>query len=120
MRVGVTGKLVVKMNIPVAVRNATTHECATREIRPYRVIVSVRATVPPDRAQAAPATGDHRRPGLRAGAAFPFRSPPSLLGSIYYNAFLHTECHNMEINLTNRNRLTTGPSRGGWRSHSKA
>ena len=25
MRVGVTGKLVVKMNIPVAVRNATTH-----------------------------------------------------------------------------------------------
>ena len=24
MRVGVTGKLVVKMNIPVAVRNATT------------------------------------------------------------------------------------------------
>ena len=28
MRVGVTGKLVVKMNIPVAVRNATTR-CAS-------------------------------------------------------------------------------------------
>ena len=27
MRVGVTGKLVVKMNIPVAVRNATTLKC---------------------------------------------------------------------------------------------
>ena len=28
MRVGVTGKLVVKMNIPVAVRNATTLHAA--------------------------------------------------------------------------------------------
>ena len=32
MRVGVTGKLVVKMNIPVAVRNATTQ----RAIKPGR------------------------------------------------------------------------------------
>ena len=32
MRVGVTGKLVVKMNIPVAVRNATTLSAFTRTV----------------------------------------------------------------------------------------
>ena len=38
MRVGVTGKLVVKMNIPVAVRNATTPRDA-REMHAFRKCV---------------------------------------------------------------------------------